>query len=769
MKKIQWSANLPLPFLDSNKYGALDQLEISYTRTPQILTRSDCQRRLKERTPSCLVSDMVPRTILRYFINASIIIGTVFSEEPILSEVSYKATTDYVFQSTLRPDVLYNPRYLEVVKKIDLSPLARSVALIWDLLRSFNESCHETRLWLSAQSNKPRIVRVPGKKLSVTDGVHLCNNFGEGYKLLELRRKEDVTALMSHAPEGRHSTPAAIFYDLRQHKFVYLSSHRPVTRKSAINKFEHGDTIDSYDYWDSYQDYFGQYIIDNSQVYINVVPSETHYDHVYCIAPKRGIERKEEFSSCQQDLKFITDVSKTTIGRVTRLNNFLANTWRSRPKKMEVSADRGKRGITAGAIMSAAIGGAVGVVTTKLISAADPDNDLLEAISKTEEVLDALGERTNLLDINQQRIMLLIEENQRRVNELVARQSSRGQRNLIHSQINSLLIHVKDHLDYLGYILSSKETGAYNLALDDQERTYILRSMTNGSQLWVGTRRSVLDYRIKMLGQQDLCLVIDVPLAPPLRSESLVRAFAFPTIGLEKLMSPTEVPLPFLQFQGAFFVRLDLPTFRECMDTGICSGPWVPEIADGRVNCAISQFFNNASAKCPRKEIEERRKILYAGSMLFFTTLDSMRVKLRCEDRKLDRVTEVRGKGVLETPSSCKMYSNKAIFSDPKPSRILLLANKTLGPEIQIRNIRISNQKIKGWDGHIEGTSQAKLNLVGIPQIPDKWGNTALRYLERWLKRILNWLILLICISGLLVGIYLISRRRNRRHPAIDI
>ena len=169
MKKIQWSANLPLPFLDSNKYGALDRLEISYTRTPQILTRSDCQKRLKERTPSCLVSDMVPRTILRYFINASIIIGTVFSEEPISSEVSYKATTDYVFQSTLRPDVLYNPRYLEVVKKIDLSPLARSVALIWDLLRSFNESCHETRLWLSAQSNKPRIVRVPGKKLSVTD------------------------------------------------------------------------------------------------------------------------------------------------------------------------------------------------------------------------------------------------------------------------------------------------------------------------------------------------------------------------------------------------------------------------------------------------------------------------------------------------------------------------------------------------------------------------------------------------------------------------
>ena len=71
-----------------------------------------------------------------------------------------------------------------------------------------------------------------------------------------------------------------------------------------------------------------------------------------------------------------------------------------------------------GAIISAALGGTAGFITTRLISAVSPDEDLRDALSKTEEALDSMKERTNLLDINQKRIMTLIEESQRQLGDL---------------------------------------------------------------------------------------------------------------------------------------------------------------------------------------------------------------------------------------------------------------------------------------------------------------------------------------------------------------
>ena len=123
--------------------------------------------------------------------------------------------------------------------------------------------------------------------MTVTDGSHLCQNLGDGYKLLELHRKEDVTQFISQTHKEKFSTPAAIYYDVRIHKFVYFSTNRPVNEQSAVYRFRGGDTIESYNYWDSNSDYFGQYIVDNSQVYIDVAPSETTYDHVYCITPAK--------------------------------------------------------------------------------------------------------------------------------------------------------------------------------------------------------------------------------------------------------------------------------------------------------------------------------------------------------------------------------------------------------------------------------------------------------------------------------------------------
>ena len=239
-------------------------------------------------------------------------------------EVSFKATKDYIFETRSHPTIIYNPRYFEVVKKINLSPLTKSVTSIESLLDIFNKSCQDIDRKTLAQARQPRIIRIPGDALNVAEGVNLCSTLGNGYKLYELEKQEDVTALLSQTDGGRFTTPAAIHFDLRQHKFVFLSSNRPVTKKSAVYKFEDGTTIESYDYWDSYHDYFGRYLIENSQVYIDVAPSEVKYDHVYCIAPERFIDSKEDMLSCNQDLKFITDVSQTTIGRVRRLSSSLS-------------------------------------------------------------------------------------------------------------------------------------------------------------------------------------------------------------------------------------------------------------------------------------------------------------------------------------------------------------------------------------------------------------------------------------------------------------
>ena len=178
-----------------------------------------------------------------------------------VQEVSFKATKDYIFETQAHPTIIYNPRYFEVAKKINLRPLTKSVTSIETLLNIFNKSCQHIDQRTLVQATQPRIIRIPDVALTVAEGVNLCSTLGNGYKLLELEKQEDVTALLSQTDGGRFTTPAAIHFDLRQHKFVFLSSNRPVTKKSAVYKFEDGTTIESYDYWDSYHDYFGRYLI----------------------------------------------------------------------------------------------------------------------------------------------------------------------------------------------------------------------------------------------------------------------------------------------------------------------------------------------------------------------------------------------------------------------------------------------------------------------------------------------------------------------------
>ena len=634
-------------------------------------------------------------------------------------------------------------------------------------MSAFNNSCLQPRNDDSQPNSETRIIRIQGNAITIADGSYLCHNLGNGYKLLELHRKEDVTQFISLAHKEKFSTPAAIFYDVRIHKFVYFSTNRPVTKQSAIYRFQGGDTIESYNYWDSYSDYFGQYVVDNSQVYIDVAPSETTYDHVYCMTPAREDHSKNRMISCLQDYEFISDISLTTINQVNRLNTFLADTWGAR---QTVESKRGKRGIAMGAIISAALGGTAGVITTKLISAVNPDEDLRDALTKTEEALDSMKERTNLLDINQKRIMTLIEESQRQLGDLAWEKSEEHRRNSIHIQINSLLMHVKDHLDYLGYLLSSREhIGAYNIALDNQEREVVLQRITNGTNLGKRAGDSSLGYRFKMLEPHSLCIVIDIPLQPPLRTIAAVRPYPFPSIVKGKLATPKSEPRPFLQFHGSFFVMLDQHTFQGCIKYGFCEGPKVPEIADDQANCAMHQFFHNASAGCPQEIIQDKRFLLYAGSSLFYSTVQSLQIQFQCKNQEEEEIRNIKGKGLLETPESCQILSSKAIFPKPKPSKKFVLANQSQWPTLNVSG-KILKSLSDGRGSKLQKERQMpKLDLVKIPPFSGQHDNKGDLVWTEYLNRINKTIFLIICALVCLTGVYLIMKRRSRQTSAVDL
>ena len=295
--------------------------------------------------------------------------------------------------------------------------------------------------------------------------------------------------------------------------------------------------------------------------------------------------------------------------------------------------------------------------------------------------------------------------------------------------------------------------------------------MANKSQVWKGTKDIVLGYKFKMLGPRDLCLVVEVPLAPPLQTIAVVRPFAFPTIREETLLSPNRPSHPFLHFHGNFFVTLDLATYQSCINNGFCSGPYTPEVADDQIDCAMEQFFNNASAECPRREISGRRYLFYtpSGSTLFYTTLEEMRIRFECTKREREEIKIIKGRGALETPRSCRALSNKAIFSNPKRSNVFLLANETLGPKVRLNDIGKKNRTAERFSQRVISAKEPSLNLLGVPPAPNRRGSRWTRYIENMLKKAAGIIFFVICISALLMIVYIITKRTNPERAAIEI
>ena len=366
--------------------------------------------------------------------------------------------------------------------------------------------------------------------------------------------------------------------------------------------------------------------------------------------------------------------------------------------------------------------------------------------------------------------MKIIGESQKQLGDMVWRKSERSRRNSIHIQINSLLIHIKDHLDYLGYLLSAREhIGAYNIALNSKERELVIRKITNGTQLGKWVRESSLKYSFRMLDPHCLCIIIDIPLQPALQSIGAVRPYPLPSILNDTLMTPSPESHPFLQFHGSFFVTLDQHTFHGCVKNGFCEGPNVPEIADDQANCTMHQFFHNASATCPRRTIQDKRYLLYAGSSLFYSTIQPLQVQFQCHNQDEERIKSIRGKGVLETPKSCRIISSKAFFSEPKPSKTFVLTNQSEWPTLKISEKIVDNLR-SDHGSRLQGKLRTpEMNLVKIPSSHEQLNDSEILIWIKYLKPISTTIFFVVCTSMCLLGMYFLTKERNGATRAVDL
>ena len=175
--------------------------------------------------------------------------------------------------------------------------------------------------------------------------------------------------------------------------------------------------------------------------------------------------------------------------------------------------------------------------------------------------------------MNQKRIYALIEQIQRRLNRATNLVAYSVELSTTHIQINSVLIHMGDHLRYLYRLLAGSEIDqGINLVLNENGRNAVLRltnNYTKGHSLAPG---KPVRHRFQMVEPDTLCVVMDVPIKPPLKSEAAVNAVPFPIIRKRKLWA-FKIPYEhFLHFSGGYYVEMHAEVLNECLRDGSCSG-----------------------------------------------------------------------------------------------------------------------------------------------------------------------------------------------------
>ena len=70
------------------------------------------------------------------------------------NDIKYRVSNNFVFQSIMRPNILYNPRYMTVAKRISLRPLVQAVEAIQKLISMYNKTCTSLNEESNGQNRK---------------------------------------------------------------------------------------------------------------------------------------------------------------------------------------------------------------------------------------------------------------------------------------------------------------------------------------------------------------------------------------------------------------------------------------------------------------------------------------------------------------------------------------------------------------------------------------------------------------------------------------
>ena len=276
----------------------------------------------------------------------------------------------------------------------------------------------------------------------------------------------------------------------------------------------------------------------------------------------------------------------------------------------------------------------------------------------------------------------------------------------LHLQINSVLIHLGDHLNYLYHLLSGGNLGTgINIALSESERYKIIQTKLNTT---LGpASQHVIRHRFQMLGEDILCLIMEVPIPTEIKSLAMIQVYPFPTIRKNSLWVPNIISKYFLHFVGGFFVEADGITFLKCLQDGFCFGPVPLQYADKDSGCQIRQYFGEETNDCSFKRIMRRRFLLHTGETLIYSLLDTMSLRLFCQNTENDAAKRLKGRGKIKIPVGCQARTNKAVFSISHPKKIFIETNFSLGKPLSIPPSTIIESR----------SGEAEIELIPLPDM----------------------------------------------------
>ena len=159
---------------------------------------------------------------------------------------------------------------------------------------------------------------------------------------------------------------------------------------------------------------------------------------------------------CWKNLEFISEVVDTSAGYVGQLRSALNEKRLFLQRKKRDRKDKREKRVVPLLVGAATLGIFAGL-SYSLFDNLIPDQQLRTFAQQTERYLDVLEKRTNILDINTKRMATLVERIQQDLEERSRITSHQLETSAIQIDINTLLIHINDHISYLYHLLETTE------------------------------------------------------------------------------------------------------------------------------------------------------------------------------------------------------------------------------------------------------------------------------------------------------------------------